>query len=755
MKALPLLALLPLSLLAQNTIPSGVYKAKNFSNDLELRLNEDNSYDLVLASGKYTMSDKKIYFSTKGNSFSVEKKQGDSEQLQLVFKTALDTHADPRYIYIGYEKAKGEVEYVCLYNKISLDNIQDTKDENGITYYVLETIEIPRTQHLYLVNAYGAQNDKNKEVRIEKYPIGKETNSLEISVLDTKGIRLGGVYNAEKNTLAISEGDNSRNSIVFAKENQALGAAYINSTNTERVKNWKHLIAFDEENDIPEYNPEKEAKKVSFSTLKSLKSALNTAASQQRVLIVFQQPENANAKEEFKRLLEYVAEDYENNKVLYYLATAKEAKELKAKGVPAGNQMVVLDSRGDLLYYEPNTVGGISSDYYEGYGIARLEDVALARQLDRVLGNPKAPLKEVQQTFLRLLRSEYPMISAIAKNHPTKTAKIERTEDNELAKTEDYDEDEGAEEKRFLDSFNNQDALYRMKLTPEALEAQWNRMVEAHTKDSKLDAGYAAVIALNNTEDYYKKAFGEEATPNESQLKAIAYLLKFHKEIETHNKKLFPKKGGGYEDSEEHTYRERLDNGGIEVNYNQLPDVIASLGYKDDKMLPQVKALYEEGVRKQLFDMLDYIDFLYEVEDKEVATYFADYFKKLQEKDSHLIAALDKEYSQKENGYSWKYYKMRFANRANNVAWKVYQLYKDDLKALAAPYQWAKAAVQIEPENPYYIDTLAHLMYAHGEKKEAIKLEEKAVELLSKSDDGNEEERAEVKANLEKMKRHN
>lgn len=78
---------------------------------------------------------KKYSSSLKALLFAVEKKQGDSQQLQITLKTLPRTGADPRYLYIGYENAKGEVEYVCVYNKIdSLENIEEKKDSNGETY---------------------------------------------------------------------------------------------------------------------------------------------------------------------------------------------------------------------------------------------------------------------------------------------------------------------------------------------------------------------------------------------------------------------------------------------------------------------------------------------------------------------------------------------------------------------------------------------------------------------------------------------
>ena len=55
MKALPLLALFPLSLIAQNPIPAGSYKASSLGNALELRIGNNNTYELVGASGNYTL----------------------------------------------------------------------------------------------------------------------------------------------------------------------------------------------------------------------------------------------------------------------------------------------------------------------------------------------------------------------------------------------------------------------------------------------------------------------------------------------------------------------------------------------------------------------------------------------------------------------------------------------------------------------------------------------------------------------------
>ena len=95
---------------------------------------------------------------------------------------------------------------------------------------------------------------------------------------------------------------------------------------------------------------------------------------------------------------------------------------------------------------------------------------------------------------------------------------------------------------------------------------------------------------------------------------------------------------------------------------------------------------------------------------------------------------------------------MKFANRANNVAWKVYETERNNPELLKEALAWSQVAVQIEKRAPY-LDTLAHLLFVSGEKKKALEIQEEAVKLLETSKD--EDERAmlkELRENLNKMR---
>jgi hypothetical protein len=757
MKVLPLLALLPLSLAAQTPIPSGNYKANSLGNALELRFLPNGTYELIATSGEYTIKDKKILFQPQSSSFAVEKKQGDSQQLQITLKTLPRTGADPRYLYIGYENAKGEVEYVCVYNKIdSLENIEEKKDSNGETYYVLESFEVPRTANLYLVDAHQAAYSKNKEVNIQKFPIGKDTNAVEVTVLvGNSTFNLNGTYNPDKQTISVSEG-NSSNAILFSKANDKPNPNQVPFTSKESVSHWTHFIDFEKERDIPRYDPDKNAKekaKAVVAVPKNLNAALASADKQSRLVVVFQQPDNPKAKEEFNNFFakykeEGIGYNYEedNESPIYpyefYLATAKDLKTLKAKGVPAGNQLALLDVAGNLIYSQPATIEEIVNDELFGSNanVAQFGTMAMACALDKALSNNKLSTKEIQAIFTTFLKKDSQRVYLLAKNRPE-----QKTGDSNEEEAFDYIAQEAED---YFSNLKNPKGIYQMQLTPEQTIAQWERVVNAHKKDSKLDPEYAFLLSLNNAEaNYYYRIFNAEKPTTTADIDAIAYLVKFADEIKAYNKKI---EGN---DDNYMGYNERLEKGIIEVNYGELSNQLEHITFNDKKLFEPVKTTYKEGLKKNLFSADNYIDFLYDNNVDEAAVYFGEYYKNLLQKDGNLIVALDKAFSEGDDENSWKYYKMRFANRANNIAWKVFEEHKQNPDKLNEAFQWSSSAVQLEPENSYYLDTFAHLLYARGEKQKALEIQEKAVKNLPKAEYGGDDEKSEIQTNFEKMKK--
>lgn len=91
--------------------------------------------------------------------------------------------------------------------------------------------------------------------------------------------------------------------------------------------------------------------------------------------------------------------------------------------------------------------------------------------------------------------------------------------------------------------------------------------------------------------------------------------------------------------------------------------------------------------------------------------------------------------------------------RLNNIAWMILENYKQfkDKKSLINALNWAKKAVNLAPDKDHIIDTYAHLLYENGKKKEAVKIETKALEIAQKN--SNEEGVQNYKNNIEKFKK--
>lgn len=68
----------------------------------------------------------------------------------------------------------------------------------------------------------------------------------------------------------------------------------------------------------------------------------------------------------------------------------------------------------------------------------------------------------------------------------------------------------------------------------------------------------------------------------------------------------------------------------------------------------------------------------------------------------------------------------------NNISW---ELFKADASNGMLPFllRWSNASLEAAPNNPFYLDTYAHLAYAKGDKAGAVARQQKAIELIQKT----------------------
>jgi len=206
----------------------GIYK-----NDREresIRLNADNTFDVIKYSGSYRR-DGNLVILNADRSFMLHKQQGNSQQLQLSFirSEGMAWDYSTLFIYVGYENEQGGVTYLHLHNQAKEQLANDTLH-----------IEIPRTEKLYLVNSFAAEyRENNGEVTINTFYIGKNTNALEVVFLGESGALSNefiGVYEASTGELSLMETGNKSPDIY-----QKLIPTPLYPNEITRVRNWEHL----------------------------------------------------------------------------------------------------------------------------------------------------------------------------------------------------------------------------------------------------------------------------------------------------------------------------------------------------------------------------------------------------------------------------------------------------------------------------------------------------------------------------------
>jgi thiol-disulfide isomerase/thioredoxin len=92
------------------------------------------------------------------------------------------------------------------------------------------------------------------------------------------------------------------------------------------------------------------------------------------------------------------------------------------------------------------------------------------------------------------------------------------------------------------------------------------------------------------------------------------------------------------------------------------------------------------------------------------------------------------------------------ANRLNTISWKIYERFSKDEALVKQAMNWSSRSLELSKglnEWPLYADTYAHLLYASGNKAEAIKLQEEAI---SKAKALDADTAKELEASLQKMK---
>ena len=228
----------------------------------------------------------------------------------------------------------------------------------------------------------------------------------------------------------------------------------------------------------------------------------------------------------------------------------------------------------------------------------------------------------------------------------------------------------------------------RLLITPEQLNAHWQRLVESHKADLLPESAYIFFLLWQyqfTNKNLLNRVYGIDNDFNATDYVALQYLFNFYPQITNEKIKHFIRKT------------------------TALISVMRRIVHNKSVESRSVQQLFEKAVLEGIFEAKDYLSFLEDFFPVEAIAYFDKNFEEIQQS--------LKKYTQR--------FSYNFAVSANNLAFSALTHYQNDKRMLASALHWAETANCIIPNNPVVLDTLEKLLQANGKTKEATKVRKK------------------------------
>jgi hypothetical protein len=744
------LAIFAISFLnAQTKNIQGTYISVGKEKGIELKVNSDNSYEMVFLQGKVTTVNDTIVFENAMNStssFTVKQTENDDNvnKIDIRFKANNNNlFYDYRKIYLGtqnndneainYTRIKGETEY--NYGEINEDIV----------------ITIDKTKYLYLVEY------TNDVAYISKYELNANVSGLEIefSPSDFNKVELVGIVN-EDNKIGIfqrSDNEHTRDFLLFEKKENIKDNK--NEIKSIVVSKEKIFVAPDKDqiNSHEEYETVEEISYFEFKLIvdSSLKEAQKTVSkTPKKYLAVAYDPSGKYGKKEFENFIvdfennvkSYMYDAYDENYDLYnfYQATSKDKNLFDAKITEP--QIIILNANGKKIYSLTGNLtdnAGLFSYYSELH--QKIEIANAYSKVDEVISNKKATIPAVKTVLKESIKIEIPS--------------LENDQYAEYTVVEDSDYNNEEVTVLPVDSTSvtnysyyqqiDEENLYKLKSSKQTIDSKWKQVLEHYDKQINLDEDLVKIIKKEISNDGFSVRLFKERKEVLSDLdfKGIDYLLKYYDEIIAKEQLLLSDTVAiGYEYGYE--YDRNLDDVLINLfNLNSYSNEEQSSEY-----LMKVYSYYKKYVTISDNNFSVYTNYLNALSsnlerltDKtDFYNSYETYFNMTVIKDKNIYEALDEAYTKinlTTNDYNlsdWNSFKSSFSTLANTVAWSVVENEKD-AELIKKAIQWSENSLKIEKDNAYYLDTLAQLYYKNGQKELAIATQKKALNNMKDEED--------------------
>ncbi len=681
------------SLFSQNNnIPAGEYFAMNAGVLFSFTVTADGSYSISMADGKLETINGELKLnmnSVEVPTFGIkyETRGSASDSLTIKFDDSFQSYFS-NYILIGTKNTATDV-----YDYKMLTNVLEEQRSYGKTS---TEFKVAKTKYISLLE------DKtfNGENEAFNYTIPDDVSTISINYnfSTDKLIKLTATYDADQEIVTV--GENGASALVFRKDYKKYISGFETPTSTEKNIRYEGL----ENGGITEYDAYDDYEntyKFKIQQFDDYKKALQKNKEEKKILIVFNLPENETSKKEFEDFIK----DYELylSSIMYdkYNATADQLnfylakdgdKSLKKQFNLEENTMVALVDDGEIIFKQKADFKTTSGNFLEQSVISpNFKQIYLIKRLDVLITTKKFDENEAQQIFAEFSRLNNSGYYA----------------GSNLNIMSDYDKEQ----------YKNDGAeIYKRKASQSDIDSLYEKLVNSHKNDTNVDfqfADLASKMLPNYNEMYADDAVMKPLTT--SDLDVIDYLLKFKTELKNYEpvEELENKNGNYYfYDMFPYTIETALKNGIEDADAEKL-----------QSLKPRFEKLYDSKT--------DYLYFLQTYIPNEFLTEYQKMYYSNFSGNKDVILQLNDIYETSNNDNSWKAFKASVASQANSAAWSVV-LDKNNNSFLKDAVKWSKTSLEIDAENPYYLDTLAQLLYLNGDKEEAITTQELAVKFQEK-----------------------
>lgn len=433
-----------------------------------------------------------------------------------------------------------------------------------------------------------------------------------------------------------------------------------------------------------DWNPNKEYKTtekiVNIHNSGSLKKELKQLKKTNKVLIVFHYPEDASALEKYNKILTDFKESIEPKSHLslpytfYFTDIKKDKKTLEQLEIPNKNHLFVINAEKEILLEKYQLSKNIFENFfYENEFLKDVKQFKTASDFDKAIMQKNVSLQKLTDLFFKIIESK---------------TKLNLLYYNKLRKS-----------------------------TPKDVKNQWERLINSH-ENTAFNFDYYALLAyyFSLKDSYSDLLENERNTLNKTDFKAINYLFKFIKEAKN---------------TDTFIQQKRYFNNNFLMQVKS--DIFSSK--KSQKEYPlQYDAIFLKllQIEASVTNYHQYFEFLKRVNPSKYLQVFGKFSEKYFSPNVSVFESLNSYYETIEEHRlrtTWNNFKNSISNFFNEASWLIVTDYFSDKETVQLGIKWSETSLKIEPKNPYYLDTLAHLYYINGDKEKGIKTLEEVIKI--------------------------